>query len=140
LPPPLVPFLFLSICNPDIDPVDDQLAITNQIMLILTLVGALMIKFDQGFHATGVYEAGYSMDVVQGMLIASASMVFIGGFGSAMWSTMAIVMRTRGSPSIGGGGNAEANNTSVAVADQGVDGRASVEADLAKSTKHRLVI
>jgi hypothetical protein len=76
------------------------------------------------------------------MLIASASMVFIGGFGSAMWSTMAIVMRARGSPSIGGEANAEAKNTSVTVADQGVDGRALVEADLAKSksTKHRLVI
>jgi hypothetical protein len=87
-----------------------------------------------------VYEAGYSMDVVEGMLIASASMVFIGGFGSAIWSTMAIVMRTRGSPSIGGKANAEANSTSVIVADQGVDGRALVEADLTKSTKHRIVI
>jgi hypothetical protein len=109
-------------------------------MLILTLVGALMIKFDEGFHATGVYESGYSKDAVQLMLIASASMVFIGGFGSAMWSTMTIVMRTRGSPSIGGGATAEANSTSVTVADQRLDGRALVEADLAKSTKHRLVI
>ena len=88
-------------------------------MLILTLVGALMIKFDQGFHATGVYEAGYSKDVVEGMLIASASMVFIGGFGSAMWSTMAIVMRTRGSPSIRGEANAEANITSCAHGQSG---------------------
>ena len=35
------------------DPIDDALAITNQAMLFLTLLGALMLKCIQGFISTG---------------------------------------------------------------------------------------
>jgi hypothetical protein len=35
------------------DPVDDMLSVTNRSMLFLTLLGALMLKFHQGFKAAG---------------------------------------------------------------------------------------
>ena len=59
----------------DIDDVDDKLAVLNQIMLFLTYLGALMIKFQTGFQATGVYEEGYSADFVSAMLIGSGIVV-----------------------------------------------------------------
>ena len=38
-----------------------------------------MIKFQQGFAATGVYEEGYSADLVNVLLIGSALLVALGG-------------------------------------------------------------
>jgi hypothetical protein len=62
----------------DADDVDDKLSIVNQITLFLTYLGALMIKFQQGFKATGVSEEGYSADFVAVMLIGSALVVALG--------------------------------------------------------------
>eukprot|EP00935_MAST-01C_sp_MAST-1C-sp1_P002379 g2379.t1 len=47
----------------------------QKIMLFLTYLGALMIKFQTGFQATGVYEEGYSADFVSAMLIGSGIVV-----------------------------------------------------------------
>jgi hypothetical protein len=62
----------------DADDVDDRLSIVNQVTLFLTYLGALMIKFQQGFKATGMAEEGYSADFVIVMLIGSALVVALG--------------------------------------------------------------
>jgi hypothetical protein len=72
----------LAVCKPYKDPADDTLAITTQIMLFLTLLGALMIKFDQGFAATGIYEEGYDTALVNTLLIGSAALVATSAVGS----------------------------------------------------------
>jgi hypothetical protein len=72
----------LAVCKPYKDPADDTLAITTQIMLFLTLLGALMIKFDQGFAATGIYEEGYDTALVNTLLIGSAALVATSAIGS----------------------------------------------------------
>ena len=63
--------VLLTHCKPYEDPVDDTLAITNQAMLFVMLSGALMLKFQQGFSATGIYEEGYDAALVEALLICS---------------------------------------------------------------------
>ena len=48
-----------------------------------------MIKFQQGFAATGVYEEGYSEDLVNALLIGSALLVALGG----CWAVAATAVR-----------------------------------------------
>ena len=46
-------------------------------------LGALMIKFHQGFSATGIYEEGYNVELVNILLIAScAGVTFVGLYSS----------------------------------------------------------
>ena len=54
-----------------------MLAMTNQAMLFLMLLGALMLKVQQGFSATGIYEEGYDAALVEAMLICSALAVAV---------------------------------------------------------------
>ena len=54
-----------------------MLAMTNQAMLFLMLLGALMLKVQQGFSATGIYEEGYDAALVEALLICSALAVAI---------------------------------------------------------------
>ena len=67
--------VLLTHCKPYEDPVDDTLAITNQAMLFVMLSGALMLKFQQGFSATGIYEEGYDATLVEALLICRTSAV-----------------------------------------------------------------
>jgi hypothetical protein len=67
--------LVLTNCLPYDEPLDNTLAITNQVMLFVTLLGALMLKFHQGFSSTGVTEEGYDMDVVNFLLLGSVAAV-----------------------------------------------------------------
>jgi hypothetical protein len=67
--------IVLAICKPYDDPMDDTLAIMNQAMLFTTLLGALMLKIDQAFSSTGVYEEGYDMNVVNLLLLGSVATV-----------------------------------------------------------------
>ena len=69
--------MVLTNYQPYIQPLDVAVAIWNQMMLFFTLLGALMIKFQQGFSATGVYEEGYDASFVNTLLIASGFGVFL---------------------------------------------------------------
>ena len=48
-------------------------------MTLLTLVGALLVKFRSGFQSTGAVQEGYSDDMVQAGLIGTAALVGIFG-------------------------------------------------------------
>jgi hypothetical protein len=80
--------MVLCLSRPYKDPIDDALAITNQAMLFLTLLGALMLKCIQGFISTGVYEEGYNTTFVNGMLVASAAVVALGAIGAVLLSVL----------------------------------------------------
>jgi Ca2+/H+ antiporter len=80
--------MVLCLSRPYKDPVDDALAITNQAMLFLTMLGALMIKCIQGFISTGVYEKGYDATFVNGLLVASAIVVALGAVGAVLFSVL----------------------------------------------------
>jgi hypothetical protein len=56
-----------------------SISFADNIPFHLLIIGALMIKFSQGFAATGIYEEGYSPRVVNWLLISSAAAVAIGG-------------------------------------------------------------
>jgi hypothetical protein len=65
----------LCYSRPYLDQVDDRTAITNQLMLFLTLVGALMVKVQNGFTANGLTKEGYDETVVNVLLIGSGMIV-----------------------------------------------------------------
>ncbi len=70
----------LCIFKPYKKNVDNVQAIWTQLMLFFTLLGALMVKFEQGFLATGIYEDGYTTDTVNAMLIGSTLLVPLEAF------------------------------------------------------------
>jgi hypothetical protein len=69
--------LLLALCKPWESRVDDVLAILDQSMLFLVLVGALMLKVQQGFDSNGVFGEGYNSSFVTAMLITSTAIVTI---------------------------------------------------------------
>jgi hypothetical protein len=71
--------LLLTHCKPWESLVDDGLAILDQSMLFLVLVGALMLKVSQGFDSNGVFGEGYSSGFVTAMLITSTAVVTLAG-------------------------------------------------------------
>ena len=71
--------LLLTHCKPWESLVDDGLAILDQSMLFLVLVGALMLKVEQGFDSNGVFGEGYSSGFVTAMLITSTAVVTLAG-------------------------------------------------------------
>ena len=73
------------------DPVDDTLAITNQAMLFVMVLGALLLKFKQGFSATGIYEEGYDATLIEALLIGSVTAVAIGAITAAGCSTFQVL-------------------------------------------------
>ena len=77
------------------DPVDDMLAMTNQAMLFLMLLGALMLKVQQGFSATGIYEEGYDAALVEAMLICSALAVAICAMVAIAFSVVGVLASRR---------------------------------------------
>jgi hypothetical protein len=83
--------IVLCLCRPYSDPVDDMLSVMNQSMLFLTLLGALMLKFHQGFKATGVYEEGYDLIFVNMLLIGSAALVVMLTVAAVVRSTLGAV-------------------------------------------------
>ena len=59
----------LAILTPYRSQADDNLAVSQQILLFFTLLGALMVKFQRGFKSTGLYEEGYSEEFISIMLM-----------------------------------------------------------------------
>ena len=82
-------------CKPYSDRVDDTLAIANQAMLFLTLLGALMLKFHHGFSSMGVYEEGYDPVLVTTTLIGCVIVVAIGAAVAAVVSTVDEIRQQR---------------------------------------------
>jgi hypothetical protein len=85
----------LTNCKPYKDPVDDTLAITNQAMLFMMLLGALMLKFKQGFSATGIYEEGYDATLIEALLVGSVATVAIGALAAVGFSTYQVIIASR---------------------------------------------
>jgi hypothetical protein len=56
---------------------DDIIAVFTNIMVFVVLLGSLMMKFALGFRATGVWENGYDVEVVEKVLISATALVFI---------------------------------------------------------------
>jgi hypothetical protein len=68
-------------------------------------LGALMIKFHQGFSATGIYEEGYNVELVNILLIASCAGVFFAG----LYSSVACIIDTLSESRVKGQPDATAN-------------------------------
>jgi hypothetical protein len=82
--------LVLTNCKPYGDPLDNTLAIMNQAMLFVTLLGALMLKFHQGFSSTGVTEEGYDMNVVNFLLLGSVAVVAVSAMIAVVYSVISL--------------------------------------------------
>lgn len=50
-----------------------------------------MIKFHDGFSATGIYEEGYNVKLVNMLLIASSASVFFAGLYSSVMSILDVL-------------------------------------------------
>jgi hypothetical protein len=72
-----------------------MLAMTNQAMLFLMLLGALMLKVQQGFSATGIYEEGYDASLVEALLICSALAVAICAIVAITFSVVGVLASRR---------------------------------------------
>ena len=72
-----------------------MLATTNQAMLFLMLLGALMLKVQQGFSATGIYEEGYDASLVEALLICSALAVAICAMVAITFSVVGVLASRR---------------------------------------------
>jgi hypothetical protein len=59
-------------------------------MLFVTLLGALMLKFHQGFSSTGVTEEGYDMNVVNFLLLGSVAVVEVSAMIAVIYSTVSL--------------------------------------------------
>ena len=52
---------------------------SSVVMTLLSLIGALLVKFSSGFQPTGAVQEGYSDDMVEAGLIGTAALVGIFG-------------------------------------------------------------
>jgi hypothetical protein len=106
-----------------------MLAMTNQAMLFLMLLGALMLKVQQGFSATGIYEEGYDASLVETLLICSVLAVAICAIVAITFSVVGVLASRRDQAEgkhatdvdyplnkaiTGGGGNSSNNPTTAA--------------------------
>ena len=88
--------VLLVCCRPYEDPVDDMLAMTNQAMLFVMLLSALMLKVKQCFSATAIYayEEGYDATLVETLLVGSAVVVAISAITTVGFRTV-LVLKSR---------------------------------------------